>query len=273
METRWVGRGAARPGRPAAHLDGVDGILIPGRLRRSGHPRQGRGDPVRARSTRCRSSASASASSARSIEFARHVAGLSGANSAEFDAETPHPVIDILPEQRTIEDKGGTMRLGLYPIALAEDSLAARDLRRARTSRSATGTATRSPTQYRKLLEKNGFRVSGVWPREAASSRSWSRPITLVRGRTVPPGVPVAPLGAAPLRRLRRSGSAPRSPVEARSPASPAIGLVCAARRRPPRDADELLAAKTRRGLRKRRDNRAMGPAQIGPSACTCVGR
>ena len=97
------------------------------------------------------------------IEFARHVAGLAGANSAEFDAATPHPVIDILPEQRTIADKGGTMRLGLYPIALAEDSLAAREY-------GATHIEERHrhryevSNEYRKLLEKNGFRVSGVWP-------------------------------------------------------------------------------------------------------------
>jgi CTP synthase len=52
------------------------------------------------------------------IEFARHVLGLEGANSTEFDPQTPHPVIDYIPEQRTITDKGGTMRLGAYPCYL-----------------------------------------------------------------------------------------------------------------------------------------------------------
>ncbi len=59
------------------------------------------------------------------IEFARSVAGLEGANSTEFDAHTPHPVIDLLPEQQQVFDKGGTMRLGTYPCRLVPDSRAA----------------------------------------------------------------------------------------------------------------------------------------------------
>ena len=54
------------------------------------------------------------------IEFARHVAGMDGANSTEFDPETPFPVIDLLPEQKGIEDRGGTMRLGADPVALVD---------------------------------------------------------------------------------------------------------------------------------------------------------
>ena len=50
------------------------------------------------------------------VEFARHVVGLEGANSSEFDPETPYPVIDLLPEQKEIEDMGGTMRLGSDPV-------------------------------------------------------------------------------------------------------------------------------------------------------------
>jgi CTP synthase len=51
-------------------------------------------------------------------EFARNVAGLEGANSTEMDPETPHPVIDLLPEQKEVADLGGTMRLGADPIKL-----------------------------------------------------------------------------------------------------------------------------------------------------------
>ncbi|MCU0307320.1 MAG: CTP synthase [Thermoleophilia bacterium] len=54
------------------------------------------------------------------IEFARHVCGMDGANSSEFDTETPFPVIDLLPEQRQIEERGGTMRLGADPVHLIE---------------------------------------------------------------------------------------------------------------------------------------------------------
>ena len=60
------------------------------------------------------------------IEFARNVAGLAGANSSEVDPDTPYPVIDLLPEQREIEDKGATMRLGAYPCALRPGTLAHR---------------------------------------------------------------------------------------------------------------------------------------------------
>ncbi len=58
------------------------------------------------------------------IEYARNVAGLAGANSSEFDQSTPHPVIDLLPGQEGVNDKGGTMRLGLCPAKLLAGSAA-----------------------------------------------------------------------------------------------------------------------------------------------------
>jgi CTP synthase len=57
------------------------------------------------------------------IEIARNCAGLEQANSSEFNAETPHAVIDLLPEQRSIEEKGGTMRLGAFPCKLIPGTL------------------------------------------------------------------------------------------------------------------------------------------------------
>ena len=56
------------------------------------------------------------------IEFARHVLGLTGANSTEFDSRTPHPVIDLMDDQRDVVDKGGTMRLGAYYAVLKPGS-------------------------------------------------------------------------------------------------------------------------------------------------------
>src|SRR3989442_14660958 len=58
-------------------------------------------------------------------EFARHVAGLDGANSTEMDPETPHPVIDLLPEQKEVEDLGGTMRLGAQAVEVLDGTRAA----------------------------------------------------------------------------------------------------------------------------------------------------
>jgi CTP synthase len=60
------------------------------------------------------------------VEAARNLCGLSKANSSEFDAATPDPVIDLLPSQRDVDEMGGTMRLGLYPCKLEEGSLAFR---------------------------------------------------------------------------------------------------------------------------------------------------
>ena len=58
------------------------------------------------------------------VEFARTVAGMDGANSAEFDPETPFPVVDLLPEQKEVSEMGGTMRLGADPVKLHEGTRA-----------------------------------------------------------------------------------------------------------------------------------------------------
>ena len=58
------------------------------------------------------------------VEFARHIAGMEGANSAEFDPETPYPAIDLLPEQKEVTEMGGTMRLGADPVKLHEGTRA-----------------------------------------------------------------------------------------------------------------------------------------------------
>lgn len=58
------------------------------------------------------------------IEYARNVLGYTDANSSEINPETQHPVIDLMPEQKDVEDLGGTMRLGLYPCKITPDTLA-----------------------------------------------------------------------------------------------------------------------------------------------------
>jgi CTP synthase len=58
------------------------------------------------------------------VEFARHLCGLSGANSSEIDPQTPHPVVDLMPDQRGVADKGATMRLGAYPCRIEKGSVA-----------------------------------------------------------------------------------------------------------------------------------------------------
>jgi CTP synthase len=58
------------------------------------------------------------------VDFARHLVGMEGANSSEFDPETPYPVIDLLPEQKEVDDMGGTMRLGADPVKLHPETVA-----------------------------------------------------------------------------------------------------------------------------------------------------
>ena len=109
---------------PERLLSGIDGILVPGGFGERGI--EGKVDAVRFARQRgipflgiCLGMQCAVA------EFARDVVGLAGANSTEFDKDNPHPVICLLNEQRTITDKGGTMRLGAQPAVLAEGSKAA----------------------------------------------------------------------------------------------------------------------------------------------------
>ena len=100
------------------------------------------------------------------VEFARHVAGLEGANSSEF-GDTPYPVIDIMDSQKDITEKGGTMRLGLYPCKLADNSRCAeiysapqnliRERHRHRWEFN---------NEYRKLLEDKGLMLAGLSPDE-----------------------------------------------------------------------------------------------------------
>jgi CTP synthase len=97
------------------------------------------------------------------VEFARHVANLEGANSTEFDPRTPHPVIDFLPEQKQVSDKGGTMRLGAYPCVLREGSLAASVYGASEISERHRHRYEFSP-DYRERIEKAGMAVSGASP-------------------------------------------------------------------------------------------------------------
>ena len=97
------------------------------------------------------------------IEFAEAVVGLEGANSTEFDPATPHPVIDIMEDQKALDKKGGSMRLGQYPCQLAEGSVA----------REAYGEEIiyerhrhryEFNNAFREKLESQGMRFSGINP-------------------------------------------------------------------------------------------------------------
>lgn len=99
------------------------------------------------------------------IEFARDVVGLEGANSAEFAPETAYPVIDLMPDQEDITDKGGTMRLGSYPckvvpVTLAFEAYGSELIYERHRHRFEFNNA------YRKQLSEAGLVISGVSPDE-----------------------------------------------------------------------------------------------------------
>jgi CTP synthase len=97
------------------------------------------------------------------VEFARHVAGLEGANSTEVDPDTPHPVIDLLPEQRAIEDKGATMRLGAFPCLLQPGTRAFAAYGRREISERHRHRFEFNP-EYRDRLSRAGLVCSGTSP-------------------------------------------------------------------------------------------------------------
>ena len=97
------------------------------------------------------------------IEFARNRLKLARANSTEFDADTPHPVIDLMPSQEGVEDKGGTMRLGLYPASLTRGSMV-QDLYQSDLVYERHRHRWEVNPRYRKALVEGGMVLSGVSP-------------------------------------------------------------------------------------------------------------
>ena len=95
------------------------------------------------------------------IEFARDVAGLKGADSSEFDPSTPHPVIDLMPEQEGVSQKGGTMRLGKYEAALAAGSRAQAEYGKPRVEERHRHRYEFN-NAFRDLFQERGMRVTGL---------------------------------------------------------------------------------------------------------------
>jgi CTP synthase len=167
VEIRWVQSDACQtPSGAAVALDGVDGVLIPGGFGVRGI--EGKIGAIRHARTRgipllglCLGL------QCMVIEAARHLAGLDGANSTEFDPGTPHPVISTMAEQVDVvageRDMGGTMRLGAYPALLAEGSVVAgaygtREVSERHRHRYEVNNA------YRERLSEAGLVIGGTLP-------------------------------------------------------------------------------------------------------------
>ena len=162
VKIRWVNAEDVTPENVDELLAGVHGVLVPGGFGDRGI--EGKITAIRwAREKRVPFFGICLGMQMAVIEYARHVVGLEGANSSEIDPSTPYPVIDLLPDQKDIEDLGGTMRLGLYPCKISPGTLAAQaygqeliyERHRHRYEFN---------NEYRERIEEAGLRVSGTSP-------------------------------------------------------------------------------------------------------------
>jgi CTP synthase len=123
VRVRWVDAENMSFDEAAALLERMDGVIVPGGFGSRGWE----GKILACRVARERSIPYLGLCLGMHVvvsEYARNVLGLDGANSTEMDPETPHPVIDLLPEQKEIEDLGGTMRLGAQAVELVDGTRA-----------------------------------------------------------------------------------------------------------------------------------------------------
>ncbi len=147
---------------PEKYLKGVAGVLVPGGFGDRGV--EGKVEAVRySRESRTPFLGLCLGMQVATIEFARNVCGLEGANSTEFDPASPHPVICMLEEQKDITDKGGSMRLGTWPTLLAENTLARQIYGRPEILERHRHRYEFNMS-YREMMEKRGFVIAGTSP-------------------------------------------------------------------------------------------------------------
>jgi CTP synthase len=147
-----------------SELDDVDGVLIPGGFGERGI--EGKIEAARiAREREIPFLGICLGMQIAVVEFARHVCGMDGANSAEFDPETPYPVVDLLPEQKEVSDLGGTMRLGADPVKL-HDGTRAREIFGESVIYKRHRHRYEVNNQLRRRLEQEGLVCGGTSPDE-----------------------------------------------------------------------------------------------------------
>ena len=162
VDIRWVDSEGLSDDNAPELLSGCAGIIVPGGFGSRGI--EGMISAVRyARENRVPFFGICLGMQMAVVEFARHVAGLADAHSSEL-ADTPHPVIDLMPDQRGVTEKGGTMRLGAWPCHITgRDTLAfraygARDISERHRHRYEFS------NDYRPLLTGKGLVLSGLSP-------------------------------------------------------------------------------------------------------------
>ncbi|MBX9256756.1 CTP synthase [Desmonostoc muscorum CCALA 125] len=162
LRLRWVNSEILETEPAETHLEGVDGIVVPGGFGLRGV--DGKIAAIRyARNRQIPFLGLCLGMQCSVIEWARNVGGLTDANSAEFDAYTADPVINLLPEQQEVVDLGGTMRLGLYPCRVLPDTLAFK-LYQEDVIYERHRHRYEFNNAYRDLLLKSGYVISGTSP-------------------------------------------------------------------------------------------------------------
>jgi CTP synthase len=162
VELRYIDSEQIEKQGPEAILGGLDGILVPGGFGDRGT--EGKIATIQfARERGIPFFGICLGMQMAVVEFARHVAGLEGANSSEFDKDTPYAVVDLMEGQRGVREKGGTMRLGAYPCSLAPNTIAARlygqtEISERHRHRYEVG------NEHREALASKGLVISGTSP-------------------------------------------------------------------------------------------------------------
>jgi CTP synthase len=162
VDLQWVHSAELEKGRGWDVLKSVDGIVVPGGFGSRGI--EGKIQAAQfARENKIPYLGLCLGMQVMVIEMARNVLHKEEANSTEFDRATPDPVIDLMPEQTSITDKGGTMRLGLYPCDLKAGSLA-REAYGVDQVEERHRHRFEFNNDYREQLEEAGMRLSGLSP-------------------------------------------------------------------------------------------------------------
>lgn len=162
VEIDWIHSAELEKGRGWEELRAADGVLVPGGFGSRGI--EGKIQAAQyARENKIPYLGLCLGMQLMVIEFGRNVLNYKEANSTEFDPSSPHPVIDLMPEQREIADMGATMRLGVYPCVVSPGSLAARAYQEERIDERHRHRFEFN-NNYRQAFEEQGMLLSGISP-------------------------------------------------------------------------------------------------------------
>ncbi|MEM3204801.1 MAG: CTP synthase [Candidatus Micrarchaeaceae archaeon] len=161
VNIKWIESATLETSRNMDALSDVDGIIVPGGFGRRGI--EGKILAIKyAREQKVPYLGLCLGMQLMAIEYARNVCGLKGANSTEFSPRTKYNVIDLLPSQRGVKEKGGTMRLGAWKCRiLSKDSIAYRSYKKEIISERHRHRYELN-NKYKRLLERNGLRITGT---------------------------------------------------------------------------------------------------------------